>query len=398
MVQPTLQDADGKVGRILVVEDDPSVLRLVSYILTKEGHCVDTAKNGLIGWEMSQQGRYDLILTDVRMPVMGGLELVKRLREASSEIPMLVLSAFGNQDVAIEALKVGAYDYLKKPIENQRLRAVVRHLLLKKTPLPARSRTDCFGLIGQSEVMQRLFVSLEQVAGFRTPVLILGEPGVGKRQAARALHLAGPWAEGPFEVFQCEETHSDSLEAILWGRPGMDMGDNTGVLETARGGTMLLAELGHLSEADQKRLLSLLKSGTFHLGAVKTPGKQDVRFVSTTNTAIRKAIEEKTFQEDLLYRLRGVVLEIPPLRERTSDIPLLISKFASIAGVDGGDEWFDEDALAVLGAYHWPENSRELKKLVEDLAGEYASERITPDQLPKHLFANSPLTSLKEAE
>ena len=212
------------------------------------------------------------------------------------------------------------------------------------------------------------------------------------------MHLAGPWAEGPFEVFQCEETHSDSLEAILWGRPGMDMGDNTGVLETARGGTMLLAELGHLSEADQKRLLSLLKSGTFHLGAVKTPGKQDVRFVSTTNTAIRKAIEEKTFQEDLLYRLRGVVLEIPPLRERTSDIPLLISKFASIAGVDGGDEWFDEDALAVLGAYHWPENSRELKKLVEDLAGKYASERITPDQLPKHLFANSPLTSLKEAE
>ena len=333
------------VGSILLVEDDPSVLRLVSYILQKEGYQVATALDGEQGWARVLEDDFDLIITDIRMPGMDGLELLSKILAKFPEKMVLVLSAFGNKDVALEALRLGAYDYLKKPLDNQRLRAVVKHLLtrdrgVEEEDMDARP----LGLAGESASMKQLRATIRRVSAYHTPVLVLGEPGVGKRRVARAIHTASPWSTGPFEVFNCASTTSTSPEALFWGVPGAVHTDapdapNIGILERARGGTVLLAELGHLSQNSQEQVLRSLKSESVRAGVPRHKDKRHVRFISTTNTAIRTSVENGQFSEDLMYRLRGVVIEVPPLRERVSDIRHLAHTFATHCGVDNPEEW-----------------------------------------------------------
>jgi DNA-binding NtrC family response regulator len=374
LISTSPAQADLPVGTILIVEDDPSVLRLVSYLLEKEGHTVETAANGQIGWEKIQAKRYDLVLTDIRMPVMDGLEMLALVKKQRPETVVVVLSAFGNKDTAIESLKLGAYDYLKKPLENQRLRAVVRHLVAKKC-VASTSLSESghhWGLVGHSTAMAEVFREIRGIAPYRTPVLILGERGVGKKQVAKAIHLASPWASGSFAVFHCEDTDSASLEGMLWGRPGTSQGtgaaDSQGVFERAQGGSILLAELGFLSPMSQVRLLDSLKSSSVRLGAPKLHLNQQVRFMSTTNTAIRQAVETGQFSEDLMYRLRGVVIEVPPLRARPEDIVAMAHLFAAEAGVSDPAAWFSPLVIERLQAYRWPGNGRELREVVDDLS------------------------------
>lgn len=360
------------VGSILLVEDDPSVLRLVSYILEKEGYHVTTALDGEKGWACVLENDFDLIITDIRMPGMDGLELLSKILLRFPKKLVLVLSAFGNKEVALHALKLGAYDYLKKPLDNQRLRAVVKHLLNRDRELDEGEATPTnLGLSGRSHAMKQLRATIRRIAGYHTPVLVLGEPGVGKRRVARAIHGASPWSGGPFELFDCASTTSTSAEALFWGVPGaihVDEPDaNIGILERARGGTVLLAELGHLSKGSQQQVLRSLKSESVRVGVPRHKDKSRVRFISTTHTAIRSSVEEGLFSEDLMYRLRGVVIEVPPLRERPEDIRGLAFTFAKEIGVPEPETWITDEVIERFERYQWPKNARELSQVISQL-------------------------------
>jgi len=377
-------------GRILLAEDDPSVSRLISYILQSEGHDVDLAGNGVVAWEKLQFNTYDLVITDIRMPGMDGMELLGRIRESYETLPVLVLSAFGSTEAAIQALKLGAYDYLKKPLENKRLRAVVQYLIYQQQigDLDVPPCEEFFGMYGRSDSMRSLLGAIAQIANYRTPILILGEEGSGKKRLAKAIHDSSPVADEPFKAFDCRLAEVEPLEAKLLGRPGTaaerHSGSRHGVFEIARGGTVLLEHLGELSSGNQERLLSIMKSGELHASSGRGEEKNHVRIICTTDQNIRTAVETRTFREDLLYRLRGVVVDMPPLRNRISDIELLIAQFLEASE---SRLRFADEALECCRRYRWPGNVHELREVVIAAAKQCEGEIVQMDDLPSRVLA-----------
>ncbi len=398
-------------GRILVVEDDREMSRFLEQLLTEEGYTVELAPDGPAALEACQQRRFDLIISDLMMPRMKGTELIRRLKENHLQLPVLVITAFGTIESAVEAMKAGALHYVTKPfrtdeflihvqraLENQRLHSELDQL---RTEVRGRYRFE--NLIGQSESMHKIFDIVARVSDLAANILILGESGTGKEMIARAIHAHGPRAHGPFIPINCAAIPETLLESELFGyvRGAFTDArkDRPGLFQEASGGVLFLDEISELTPALQAKLLRILEDKELRpLGSNKTV-KVDVQLLSASNRDLAQLVQAGAFRHDLYYRLNVIRLDLPSLRDRPEDIPLLVDyfveKFAKNArrAVHG----IEKDALAALMRYRWPGNVRELEHVIERAVLLGSQPMIRLEDLPAYGAADNvpgaPLTA-----
>ena len=355
---------------ILVIEDEEKYRRVISLHLSSSGYEVKAAATAEEGLKVASDA--DLILTDLKLPGMDGLALLEQLRAQNMLTPVIVMSAFGTVENAVEAMKKGAVDFLPKPFSLDHLSVVVEKALeVRKLRDENRELREALGekyqfqnIIGRSKAMQEIFADVIRVAPSRATVLIGGESGVGKDLIARAIHQHSPRKDRPFVKINCAALPENLMESELFGyEKGAFTGANAskpGKFEAANTGTVFLDEIGDVPPSIQVKLLRVLQEREFErLGSNRTL-HTDVRVIAATNVDLREALEQGAFREDLYYRLNVVRLNIPPLRERKEDIPYLVDHFARKFGGQ-----FSEAAIERLMAYHWPGNVRELENVVE---------------------------------
>ncbi|HWZ30251.1 MAG TPA: sigma-54 dependent transcriptional regulator [Bryobacteraceae bacterium] len=355
---------------ILVIEDEEKLRRTIGLHLASASYDVKAAGSAEEG--IKYAGDVDLVLTDLRLPGMDGLTLLAKLKEQNTQAPVIVMSAFGTVENAVEAMKKGAVDFLPKPFSLDHLSVVVEKALeFSKLRVENRELRAALGekyqfenIIGRSPAMQEIFATITRVAGTRATVLLAGESGVGKDMIARAIHHHSPRRDRPFVKINCTAIPENLMESELFGyEKGAFTGANVskpGKFEQADTGTAFLDEIGDVPASIQVKLLRVLQDREFErLGSNKVM-HTDVRVVAATNVDLRAALEQGTFREDLYYRLNVVPLNIPPLRERKEDIPYLVQHFAKKFNGE-----ISEGALERLMSYHWPGNVRELENVVE---------------------------------
>jgi DNA-binding NtrC family response regulator len=387
------------VPSLLVVDDDAVARDLLTEVLSRDGYRVRTASGGTECLALAAAEPVDLALVDLRMPDMDGLEVLRRLAAIRPGIPTVILTAFGNVDTAIEAIRAGAYDYLSKPFRMAEIKLVVRRALEAQRLLrenrqfrqELRERHRPENLVGQSPAMVEIYKLIARVAALDTTVLIVGETGTGKELVARSIHYASARADRPFVVIDCAALPEALFESELFGHErGAFTGAvaaRRGLLETASGGTCLLDEIGELSPALQAKLLRALQERSVRRVGGNDPIAIDVRFLAATNRDLRKAVEEARFREDLYFRLDVVTMSVPPLRERPEDIPLLAQHFLSEYTARTGKpiRGFARETLALLERHSWPGNVRELEHAVERAVALASSELLLPDDFPAGL-------------
>jgi DNA-binding NtrC family response regulator len=355
---------------ILVIEDEEKQRRVVGLHLASADYDVKAAGTAEEGWKLA--GDVDLILTDLKLPGMDGLELLEKLKAQNSHTPVIVMSAFSTVENAVEAMKRGAVDFLPKPFSLDHLSVVVEKALeVSKLRDENRELREALGerykfenIIGSSPAMQEIFATIMRVAPTRATVLLAGESGVGKDMIARAIHQHSPRKDRPFVKINCTAIPENLMESELFGyEKGAFTGANIskpGKFEQANTGTVMLDEIGDVPASVQVKLLRILQEREFErLGSNKTQ-QTDVRVIAATNVDLRAALEQGTFREDLYYRLNVVPMNIPPLRERKEDIPYLVDHFVKKFGGE-----ISEGALERLVSYHWPGNVRELENVIE---------------------------------
>jgi len=397
-------------AKILVIDDDTSLRRVLEYNLQEEGYEVQAASSGEEGLYLFGQSRPDLVITDMKMSGMDGLMVLKSVKELAPESLVIIITAFGTVDVAVEAMKSGAYDYITKPFNRDELRLTVKKALQfsglaeenRRLKSELSDKADFRTIVGSSEAMERVFDVIRKVADTEAAVLITGESGTGKELVARSIHANSSRRDAPFVAINCAAIPRDLLESGLFGHvKGAFTGavrDKTGKFQLAEGGTLFLDEVGDLPVELQPKLLRALQEREVEpVGGTKLQ-KLDVRIVSATNLDIDKAMGDGTFREDLYYRLAVIPIHLPPLRERRKDIPLLIRYFC---GKHGSDKiTFDQDALETLVTYPWPGNVRELENSVERLLimrnGDVISLGDLPDKLRKNGAAGSAIINLPD--
>ncbi len=362
---------------VLVVEDEDKLRRVIELQLKTAGF--DVEQSGSAEGALQLADRADLILTDLRLPGINGLELLATLRRQDLHTPVIVMTAFGSIETAVEAMKAGAADFLPKPFSLDHLMTVVNKALeLKKLKAENRElraelsqRYEFDNIVGRSAVMRDIFATITRVAPTRATVLLCGESGVGKDLIARAIHHHSPRADRPFVKINCTALPENLMESELFGyEKGAFTGANTtkpGKFEQADTGTVFLDEIGDVPPSIQVKLLRILQEREFErLGSNKTR-HIDVRVLAATNVDLRAALEQGTFREDLYYRLNVLPISIPPLRERKEDIPYLARHFVKKLKQDLGSavESISENAITKLLEYHWPGNVRELENVIE---------------------------------
>jgi DNA-binding NtrC family response regulator len=380
-------------SRILVVDDDPASREMLARVLSAEGHQVKTAADGREALGALDRDGADLVVSDIRMPELDGYELADRMRECAPGVPLVLVTAFGDVEGALQAIRRGAYDYLSKPYDVDAIRLVVarglaqRALSVENDGLrrQVREKYKLEGIVGRSDAMLQVYKTAARVASSDATVLILGESGTGKELVARALHAASARAGGPFVAVDCGAIAEGVLESELFGHTrGAFTGaaaPRRGLFEEAHHGTLFLDEIGDVGSALQARLLRALQEGEVRRVGANEPVPVDVRIVAATNKDLAAAVKEGRFREDLFYRLAVVSLRIPPLRERPEDIPLLADHFAAKHGrAEGGV--ITPAARALLLAYAWPGNVRELENVVARALALNRSGVVVPDDLP----------------
>jgi two-component system response regulator AtoC len=385
--------------RILIVDDEENIRHTLSLILNKEGYQVETAADGLAALELIQTNDYEVILCDVRMPRLTGMGLLDRLQDEGLTANVVVMSAYGNVDSAIDAMKAGAYDYISKPFkkdevlltlrkvhERQRLKRenrVLREAVLKEKKFDQ--------IISGSESMQKIFRTIEKVAGYPTTVLITGESGTGKELVARAIHSYSNRSKAPFVAINCGAIPELLLESELFGyTKGAFTGavqNKTGLFEEAGDGTLFLDEVGSLPLALQVKLLRVLQEGEFRRVGENKERKLSARVVSANAEPLSDLVEKGLVREDLYYRLNVMPIKIPPLRERVEDIPLLIDHFIEKIGVrlESTVCGISPAARRALIAYSWPGNIRELENAVERAVVMSEGNLLLLDALPENI-------------
>ena len=371
--------AGSESSKILVVEDDPDGLRSVAEAIRDAGYMALTATTGQAGVEAVVRDSPDVVLSDLFLPDFDGIKVLGEIRRHRPELPVLIMTAYGSVDTAVQALKQGAYDYLVKPLdlddlqsklaralETSRLRAQVIRLQRE-----ARSRDSARMMIAEAPAMREVLRQLEAVSGTTATVLVLGESGTGKELVARALHTDSRRADGPFVAVNCGAFTESLLESELFGHEkGAFTGAvnrHEGAFERASGGTLFLDEIALAPKSVQARLLRALEEREVIRVGGRVPLKVDVRIVAASNRDLDEMVASGEFRNDLLYRLQVVTVRLPPLRERREDIPALAGRFVAKACADHGRhlESIDPDCLARLQRYEWPGNVRELRNALE---------------------------------
>jgi DNA-binding NtrC family response regulator len=366
------------LGSILIVDDEKNILSTLSRALRVEDYDVDVAGSADIALEKARSKAYDAFLLDVNMPGTTGLELMKSLRDMKVEAPVLVMSGQGTIEIAIEATRLGAPDFLEKPIGTDRLllslARALEHAQLSEENRSLKEKTgESSGLLGDSAPMRKLREQIERAASASATVLVMGERGTGKELVAAAIHRGSKRQKGPFEKMNCAAVPAELVESELFGH---EAGAFTGATKQRRGkferahrGTLFLDEVGDMPSPMQAKLLRVLQEGEIERVGGGDLQKVDVRVVAATNKPLKKEIEEGRFRADLYDRLNVVPLRVPALRERIEDVPLLAGHFLRLACAqnDRRGKSFTEGALAALGKYEYPGNVRELRNLVERL-------------------------------
>lgn len=378
--------------RILVIDDDSSLRRVLEYNLQEAGYQVQSAAGGEEGLRLFAEEAPALVITDMKMPGMDGMQVLKRIKADSPDTPVIMITAFGTVDIAVEAMKIGAYDYITKPFNRDELRMTVAKALQftgltaenKRLKSELADRADFRTIVGTSREMERVFDVVRKVADSDASVLITGESGTGKELVARSIHTQSNRKNAPFVAINCAAIPRDLLESELFGHVrGAFTGaikDKIGKFQLADGGTLFLDEVGDLPVELQPKLLRALQERVVEPVGGTGVQKLDVRVVAATNLDIDTALASGSFREDLYYRLSVIPIHLPSLRERREDIALLIRYFCTKHGAERVK--FDPGAMAILTAYRWPGNVRELENLVERLLIMRGSDTITRDDLP----------------
>jgi DNA-binding NtrC family response regulator len=382
--------------KVLAIDDDISFRRVLEYNLQEERYEVLTAASGEEGLRLFDEQKPELVITDMKMPGMDGIQVLKGIKERSPETLVIIITAFGAVDAAVEAMKLGAYDYITKPFNRDELKLVVRKALQlssmseenRQLRTKLTEHTDFRNIVGISRGMEKVFEMVRRVADTEATVLISGESGTGKELVARAIHALSSRKAAPFITINCAAIPRDLLESELFGHvKGAFTGairEKRGKFQMAEGGTLFLDEVGELPLELQPKLLRALQERVVEPVGGEVPEKLDVRIVAATNLDLEKAIAAGTFREDLYYRLAVIPVHLPPLRTRKEDIPLLLRHFALKHGC--GNVIFAADVMDALANYPWPGNVRELENTVERLLIMRNDDRITFDELPEKIL------------
>ena len=388
-------------GRILVVDDEPNARTALAEILKEEGYQAETAADGFKGLARAEEFSPDLVLTDLKMPGMDGVELLRKLRQHAPELPVVLMTAFGAVETAVSAMREGAADYLTKPLNTDELvlvidRALERVRLRREThdlrsQLTERYRFD--NIVGNSPEMQEVFKAVAQVAPSRATVLLTGESGTGKELVAAAVHHHSPRKDGPFVRLHCAALAETLLESELFGH---ERGAYTGAdrrregrFEQANAGTLFLDEIGDITPSTQVKLLRVLQERQFERVGGNQTQTVDVRLIAATNRDLKQLVAEGKFREDLYYRLNVINVALPPLRRRKSDVAALAAHFLERFARENSKrvERFSDGALAQIVAYNWPGNVRELENVVERAVVLTEGHTIEQHHLPAELGA-----------
>ena len=391
--------------RILVVDDDSYVRSGTEEILLRKGYVVDTCGSASAALQALEGAEYDLMLSDIKMPGMSGLELLEKVVPRWPELTVVLMTAYGAIDDAVRAMRIGAYNYVLKGDGSapEEMEIVVEQALkVQDTERENRrlrselsSRYGYGSMIGKSPAMVQVFDLVRTVADSRATVLVTGESGTGKELVARALHYNSPRAGGPFIRLNCAALPRDLMESELFGHEkGAFSGairQTRGRFEMAHGGTLLLDEISEIDPALQAKLLRVLQEREFERVGSSETIEVDVRIVATTNRDLAREVEEGNFREDLYYRLNVIEIGLPPLRQRPEDVPALVRSFIERFNKenDKGIEGLEEAALELLGRYHWPGNVRELENYVERAVVVSPGPRLTAADFPRKLAEGS---------
>jgi DNA-binding NtrC family response regulator len=386
-------------GTILVIDDEAAARTALADILRAEGYTVETVGDGFKGFARLEEVGPDVVLTDLNMPGMDGVELLRKVKETRSDLPVVIMTAFGGVETAVAAMREGASDYLTKPLNTDELLIVLARTLegvkLRRETSELRSRLkDRFSfdnIIGSSAEMQRVFKTVAQVAPSRATVLVSGESGTGKELVAAAIHHHSPRASGPFVKLHCAALAESLLESELFGHErgaytGADR-KREGRFEQANGGTLFLDEVGDISLGIQVKLLRVLQEREFERVGSGQTHRVDVRVIAATNRDLKQMVVAGQFREDLYYRLNVINLTLPSLRERPTDIPALAMHFLKHYATENGKgvARFSDEALAQLASHSWPGNVRELENVIERAVVLADGESIELSHLPPEL-------------
>jgi len=388
------------MDKLLIIDDERSILELLSTVFKKAGYAVKTSLSASKALGLIETENFDLIISDIKLPEMSGMEILKRVKRTKPELPFVMITAYGSIKQAVEALKVGALDYVLKPFDVEELKIVVAHGLekrkLKQENIQLKKELEdkykFENMVGKCRKMKEIYSLIERIAGTDSTVLVMGESGTGKEMAARAIHFLSTRRDRPFVSINCGALPESLLESELFGHSkGSFTGavaDKKGMFEVAQRGTLFLDEVGEMSPWTQVKLLRALQERRIRrVGGIEEI-EADVRIIAATNQDLKVKIEKGNFREDLYYRLNVISFEMPPLRERKPDFPLLINHFLQKHCQKMGRKMkrIAPEAMSVLESYPWPGNVRELENVIERIVAIEERETITDESLPADLF------------
>jgi DNA-binding NtrC family response regulator len=388
---------------LLIVEDEETLRESLSRLFTKEGYTVESAESAERALPMVSESSFDVIISDIILPGIDGIEMLTRIKEDNPGQIIIIMTAYASLDTSVRALRLGAYDYIMKPIMHEEIKRVVansikqkqlqhENILLKRQ---IDMEYDFSSVIGTSVQLKVIMEDIEQVAPSKSNVLLLGETGTGKELFARIIHQNSQRSEMPFVPINCSAIPETLLESELFGHAkGAFTGainSKVGLLEEAEGGTVFLDEIGDMPVQFQVKLLRVLEDQEIRLiGSTKTR-KVDIRFITATNRDLKELVREGSFREDLYYRINVISFELPPLRDRREDIGLLAEHFTAkyVTDIGKGQITLGKDAMEALKSYAWPGNVRELQNVLERAVLLCREEVISPSMLPDTLFHKS---------
>ena len=364
-------------ARILVVDDELSIVEVLKALLRRDGYSVQTAEDGSTALALLAAEKFDLMISDIRMRPMDGISLLLQARQAQSHLAVIMMTAYATVETAVEAMKNGAFDYICKPFKIDELLLTVQHALTYEQTLAEnealketlRCTTFHYNMVGDSPKMLKVYEMIEKVARTESTVLILGESGTGKELVARALHANSRRADKPFVAINCAAIPEPLLESELFGYvKGAFTGanrDKKGLFESAEGGTLLLDEIGSIPASTQSKLLRVLQEREVMAVGATRAVPVDARIIAATNERLETKIKDGSFREDLFYRLSVIPIELPPLRERIGDVPLLATYFLGLLNErEKKTVTIDKTAMSALQGYAWPGNVRELENVI----------------------------------